>query len=404
VTETPAVRLRDVLAVLDHLYDPLWAEPWDAVGLVTGDPDAAVRRVLFAVDPVTAVAAEAAELGADLLVTHHPLFLQAVHGIAETTAKGRLVTSLVRAGTALHVAHTNADSAMPGVSDALAGVLGLVDLRPLAPAAADPIDKLVVFVPEGDTDTLLDALAAAGAGAIGDYSRCAWTTSGTGTFRPEAGANPTIGTVGEVETVAERRVEMVFPRGRRGAVVAALLAAHPYEEPAYDVLELAAPPGPRGLGRVGRLPEPLSLRAFLHRAAAALPATAGGLRAAGDPDARVETVAVCGGSGDSLIGAAAAAGADAYLTADLRHHVAGERVEEGGLALVDAAHWATEWPWLATAERALRDGLREALGATAADTVTTAVSARPTDPWTLHAASPPADPRRPETSPQKAST
>lgn len=374
-------RLADVLAVLDALYAPGWAEPWDAVGLVCGDPDAVVTRVLLAVDPVAPVADEAVRLGAQLLVTHHPLFLRPVHGVAATTVKGRLVHALVTAGVALHVAHTNADVARPGVSDALAGALGLdpAGTEPLAPSATDPTDKLVTFVPDDAVDTVLDALSAAGAGVIGAYTRCAWTTGGTGTFRPEAGARPVVGAVGRVESVAETRLEVVLPRERRDAIVHALLASHPYEEPAYDVYELATSSGARGLGRVGELGAPVPLRAFARRAAAALPRTAGGVRVAGDPDRPVRRVAVCGGAGESLLTAAGAARADVYVTADLRHHPASEALADagvrGGPALVDAAHWASEWPWLPDAATRLR----EALG----DTVETVVSTLVTDPWTV---------------------
>lgn len=371
-----SARLSDVVALLEQLHPPAWAESWDAVGLVLGDPAAEVRRVLLAVDPVEAVAAEALEGGYDLLLTHHPLWLRGTTSVAATTPKGRLATALVRAGCGLFVAHTNADVADPGVSDALADTLGLRDLRPLAPRPAEPLDKLVVFVPTTDADRLLDALAADGAGAIGDYERCAWQTTGTGTFRPLAGASPSIGQVGRIETVDETRLEVVLPREHRSRVLRAMRAVHPYEEPAYDVLELAAVDGRRGLGRVGELPEPLTLRALTDRAAAVLPATVWGVRSAGDPDLVVRTLAVCGGSGDSLLGQAARSGAQAYLTADLRHHPASEAPE--GLGLLDAAHWATEWPWLA--------GLATRLAAEAR--LETTVSRIVTDPWTSSSRSP----------------
>jgi dinuclear metal center YbgI/SA1388 family protein len=367
-------RVADVVGALDELYPPAWAESWDAVGLVVGDPDAAVRRVLFAIDPVAAVVTEAADRGADLLVTHHPLYLRGTTSVAATDPKGRVVHRLVSGGCALFVAHTNADVASPGVSDALAATMGLLDVRPLSPLAADPLDKLVVFVPVADADRVLDAVAAEGAGAIGDYERCAWRTTGEGTFRPLPGSSPSIGSVGEIVSVEEARLEVVLPRGRRDAVVRALLAAHPYEEPAYDVLELAAVLGPRGLGRVGRLPVPMTLAELTRAAAAALPATTCGVRAAGDPSKVVETLAVCGGAGDGLL--SEAAGADAFLTSDLRHHPTSEGPE--GLALLDAAHWATEWPWLADAASRL----------SAATGVDAAVSTIVTDPWTVHEPSP----------------
>jgi dinuclear metal center YbgI/SA1388 family protein len=364
-------RLRDVVRAMEATYPPVWAQSWDAVGLVCGDPDAAVRRVLFAVDPVEAVVDEAVDGGFDLLLTHHPLYLRGTTSVAATTPKGRVVHRLLAAGCGLFVAHTNADVADPGVSDALAAAVGLRDVRPLQPEPAEPLDKLVVFVPDDAAERVLDAVAGAGAGGIGNYERCAWTTSGTGTFRPLPGADPTVGSVGEVERVRETRIETVLPRTAREHVLRAMLRAHPYEEPAYDVFELATVLGSRGLGRVGDLPAPLPLDELVRRVVAALPRTAWGVRASGDPALEVSTLAVCGGSGDSLLREAAASGAQAYLTADLRHHPASEAPE--GLALLDAAHWATEWPWLADAAARLSAAVR----------VETSVSELVTDPWTV---------------------
>ncbi len=371
-------KLADVIAAFDALYDPGTAESWDAVGLVCGDPDADVNKVLFAVDPVQAVAREAVEWGADLVVTHHPLFLRPVHGVPASTPKGRLVHTLLTSGISLYVAHTNADGAAPGVSDALASAIGLTDVRPLAPRP-ESTDKLVAFVPEPDVDAVIDALSAAGAGRIGNYERCAWRASGVGTFLPGDSASPTIGSRGAIEEVAEARVEMVMPRTLRGAVLRALTDAHPYEEPAYDIYELATRPGDTGLGRVGTLIEPEPLEVFVERVAAALPRTAAGVRAAGDPAAPIRRVAVCGGAGDALFGAVRAAGVDAYVTADLRHHPASEAVEAAPIALVDVAHWASEWPWLEDASARLVAALAES-----ATTVETRLSTTPTDPWTLH--------------------
>lgn len=391
----PVATLADVVRLLERRYPPGSAESWDRVGLVTGDPDQPVRKVLLAVDPVAAVVDEAVAWGADLVVVHHPLLLRGVHSVAATTAKGALLHRLIRAGIALYAAHTNADAAVGGVADELARLLGLQDTRPLVPAPAEALDKHVVFVPAADAERLVDALAAAGAGALGEYRRCAWTATGEGTFTPTEGASPAIGRVGEVARVVEARVEMVAPRRSRAAVVAAMRAAHPYEEPAFDVLELARWDGATGTGRVGHLPEPLTLHGFAERVAAALPATAQGIRYAGPPDATVRTVAVVGGAGDSLFDAVRASGADVYVTADLRHHPASELREQAEFAargaaasppyLVDAAHFASEWPWLPGAERDLRADL-----AAHGTTVDTRVSTVRTDPWTGRV---PADPR-----------
>ncbi|MFF8091790.1 Nif3-like dinuclear metal center hexameric protein [Streptomyces sp. NPDC016675] len=276
--------LSEVIAALENLWPAERAESWDAVGTVVGDPDQQVSRVLFAVDPVQETVDEAVTLGADLLVTHHPLYLRGTTTVAASTFKGRVVHTLIKNDIALHVAHTNADTADPGVSDALAGALDLRVVRPLVPDAGDP-------------------------------------------------------------------------------------------------------EGRRGLGRVCELEHPLTVREFAARAAERLPATAQGIRVAGDPEATVRTVAVSGGSGDSLFAHVRAAGVDAYLTADLRHHPASEFVADRAhrpLALLDAAHWATEWPWCE-------------LGAAQLDEISDRhgwdlrvhVSKTVTDPWTAHAASTP---------------
>jgi dinuclear metal center YbgI/SA1388 family protein len=372
--------LAEVVEVLDGLYDPAWAESWDAVGLVTGDPEQPVRRILFAVDPMRVVVDEAISGGFDLLVTHHPLLLRGVNSVAATTPKGRVIHDLIRGGVALQVCHTNADNANPGVSDALAAALGLKDTRPLKAMPSEPMDKVVVYVPVAETQAMIDALAAAGAGQIGDYDRAAWSSTGEGTFRPLKGANPTIGEVGAVERVVEDRVEMLLPRRRRRAVVEALKAAHSYEEPAFDILELAALPSNRGGGRIGVLAEALPLKRFAELVGERLPRTEHGVRVSGDPDRLIESVAVVGGAGDSEFERVRAAGVDAYVTADLRHHPATEaRAYDEGPALVDVAHWASEWPWLKDAERSVSDGL-----AARGRTVETQVSTICTDAWTLH--------------------
>ncbi|MEV6318717.1 Nif3-like dinuclear metal center hexameric protein [Streptomyces sp. NPDC051776] len=271
--------LSEVIAALDALWPPERAEEWDAVGTVCGDPDAAVQRVLFAVDPVQEIAEEAVKLGADLLVTHHPLYLRGTTTVAASTFKGRVVHTLIKNDVALHVAHTNADRADPGVSDALAGALGLRITGPLVP---DPDD----------------------------------------------------------------------------------------------------PAGCRGLGRICALDEPMTLRDFAELAAARLPATAQGIRLAGDPGITVSRVAVCGGSGDSLFDRVRAVGADVFVTADLRHHPASEAQQQSPLGLVDAAHWATEWPWIEQAAAQL-DEISDRHGWN----LRTHISRTVTDPWSAHAAS-----------------
>jgi dinuclear metal center YbgI/SA1388 family protein len=368
--------LADLIEVLDAAYPPKLAESWDSVGLVCGDPADEVTRVLFAVDATAAVVDEAIDWRAQALVVHHPLLLRGVDTVAADTPKGALLHRLIRSGCALFSAHTNADSADPGVSDALAAALGLMVTGPLDAKSQPAVDNWVVQVPRSHTDAVLAALFAAGAGGSDSYRDCALRVPGIGQFRPVTGANPAIGSVGELQQVEEDRIEVIAPPAARAAILAALRAAHPYEDPAYHITERAAVPSGLGIGRVGTLPEPESLRTFTSRVAAALPATMWGVRAAGDPDRMIHTVAVCGGSGDSYLNTAARLGVDAYVTSDLRHHPVDEHLRRGGPALVDAAHWATEFPWCAQAESLVRTSHPE---------LETRVSSLRTDPWTVSA-------------------
>ena len=329
------------MSLVHDLYPPHHAAAWDNVGLQVGDPDWPVERVLVALDVTGRVVDEAAGGPPTLVLAHHPLLFRPLARLTPDSATGRTALRAARAGVAVAAAHTNLDVAVDGAgtSDPVARAL---DLQEVTPLDTDVLEgrrlKLVTFVPRGDVDGVVDALAEAGAGTIGDYTRCHFRVDGTGSFRPGEGADPHVGRVGEVHEEAEARVEMELPRGRVGAVLAALVASHPYEEVAYDLVPVVDVDG-HGLGLVGQLPGPLPLRAVAARLRDALPAPH--LRHAGEPDRLVRRVAVVGGAGDSHIGAAMAAGADVYVTGDLRHHVTLDALEQG-LALIDAGHHATE--------------------------------------------------------------
>lgn len=368
--------VRDVVGMLDQWYDPRRADDWDAVGTVVGDPDNLVHKVLFAVDPVQTVVDEAVEWGADLVVVHHPLWLKGVTSMAASTPKGRVAHTLIRNGIALHTCHTNADSPAFGVSESMALALGVTDLRPLDPDPEPALDAWTVYVPRADADRVLAAMHDAGAGHVGDYDRAAFHSEGTGQFRPLDGADPAIGRVGELEKVDELRLELVADQGLRERVRTAMIAAHPYEEVAHQVVEIAPRAEQnRGSGRIGVLSQPTSLREFARAVSAALPDHASAARVAGDLDREIRTVAVCGGSGDFLMGAASAAGADVYVTSDLRHHPVSEHLEAGGCAIIDVPHWAAEWTWLPVVSAALQNALPD---------IEVRVSGRITDPWVAH--------------------
>ncbi len=288
---------------------------------------------------------------------------------------GALALQAAGAGVAVAAAHTNLDVARDGTgtSDPAADVLGLVDRRPLtSELREDDRLKLVTFVPPDHTESVLDALADAGAGRIGAYERCSFRVTGTGTFTPGAGTSPFSGAVGEPAAEEEDRLEVVVPRRAAGAVVRALRAAHPYDEVAHDLVPLATG-ATVGFGWVGSLPEPRSLGELAEVLRTGLPAPH--LRCGGDRARVVERVAVVGGSGGSLAGAALAAGADVLVTGDLKHHDALDLLARG-LALVDAGHHATEAAALPAWIDALRrDAADRGLGAPVL------ASAVDTDPW-----------------------
>ena len=377
------ITVGDARTLLDGWYDPGRAESWDTVGLICGRPDAEVTRILVSVDIAPAVVGEAIASEVDLVVTHHPLFLRPVHGVAATTPKGRMVHDLVSHGIALFNAHTNADVAEGGVNDSFARAIGIVDPVPAVPeSGARSLDKITVFVPEPDANRVRGAMASAGAGSLGSYDSCSFTTPGEGRFRPLPGADPVIGQVGDLEVVPEVRIEAVVDRGLRAEVVVAMLAAHPYETPAYDVVELANtdPGGPaRGHGRMGSLAEPTTLAEYARFVASRLPATAHGVRVAGDPAREVRRVVAASGAGDFMLDDVLGLDADVYVTSDLRHHPAVEFLEHRGPALIDVAHWAAEWTWLPV----LADRLTGAFAERGA-TVDVLVSDTVTDAWTLH--------------------
>ncbi|MDN6136522.1 Nif3-like dinuclear metal center hexameric protein [Corynebacterium sp.] len=368
----------DIRRILDTAYPPYLAEKWDAVGLICGDPAAQVSKVAFALDCTQAVAERAVEIGADMLVIHHPLLLRGVESVAADTPKGKVIHTLIRGGVALFAAHTNADSARPGVNDKLAELVGITQGRPIVPKDPKIIDKWGVHIPNDDLEAVKSAVFAAGAGAIGNYSECAFQWEGQGQFTPGEGSDPHTGAVGKTHAGAETRVEFVAPSSLRAEIIDKLRSAHPYEEPAFDVVEMAPTHDLNaacGLGRVGELAQEMTLREFTQQVANALPETAWGVRAAGDPDRKVKRVAVSSGSGDSFLDHARALGVDVYVTSDLRHHPVDEHLRAGGPAVIDTAHWASEFPWTQQASEVVAAGAK----------VECEIISLRTDPWTISA-------------------
>ena len=337
------VRVREIAEAVERIAPGALAEDWDNVGLQVGDLDGEVDRVFVALTPLPEVFEEAQEIGANFLLFHHPLIFRALSSVNTASYPGDLVARAVRGGMTVYAAHTNYDAAPGGVSVALAESLGLSGpLGILAPRGG--LRKLVVFVPEENADEMADALTEVGAGVIGDYTHCTFRAPGTGTFFGGEGTDPYAGEKGHLERVPELRLETVVPAHAASRAAAAVRAAHPYEEPAFDVYPVDGYPEGCGYGRVGTLPEPLAPEELCEHVSDSLGFPAR-LVAEPEPDRRIERLAVLGGSGSSFLGEAAASGADAYVTGDLDYHDA-LLAESLGLVAIDAGHAATELPSL----------------------------------------------------------
>ena len=320
-----------------------WAKAggWDPVGLQIGDPSAKVERVALCHEVTEDVVARLEDQPVDLLVSYHPLlFRPTTRLLAGRSPAGRALR-LARAGIALGVVHTNFDVAPGGTSDALAAALGLVEVRGFAPLAGPDSIKLVTFLPAAAADGVLDAVVRAGAGRIGNYTHCSFRGEGVGSFFAAEGTAPVVGEEGRLNREPEVRLEFVAPRAREEAVVAALVSAHPYEEPAFDVYDRR---GDAGLvGRIGHLEQAIPLASFAAQVAGALGDSP--LRWAGPGAREVARVAVVPGSGAEFLEQAATLGAEVMVTGDLTHHRVREALDRG-LAAVDPGHAPSERPGL----------------------------------------------------------
>jgi len=344
-----------VIEAVEHLRELApeeYAASWDNVGLQVGDEGAEIKGILVALNVDARVVEEAASLGAGLIVSHHPLIFQPLRRVDLNMAAARVLKMLLCCDINLYVAHTNLDVVEGGVSAALAEALGLQELRPLTRMTLAKRVKLVTFVPPGSAEEVREALCRGGAGRIGRYECCSFLTEGQGTFRPLEGASPAVGEVGALNREQEVRLEVVLDREDLPAAIEELRRAHPYEEPAVDIYPLEDVQA--GLGRVGRLPRPLTLKELGDLCRERLEAR--GLRFVGDAGKTLSRVAVCGGSGEEVIEAAAGQ-ADALVTGDIKYHAA-LRALDMGLHVIDAGHAATEKVVLPRLASFLRDRLK----------------------------------------------
>jgi dinuclear metal center YbgI/SA1388 family protein len=328
-----------VLEALEDIAPSRLAFGFDKVGLQVGEQQQEVTKAVVSLDRSLAAVEHAVSIGAQLLVAHHPLIFRPVEQVSNRTHVGRTILKLARSNISFIAAHTNWDAAKGGVNDTLCKILNLSEIRPFGDAAEVEQLKLVFFCPPENADAVIDACSNAGAGQIGLYSRCAFSSRGTGTFIGEEGAKPAVGKAGRKESIDEVRVEMALRADQRRAVTRALERTHPYEEPAYDLFQLRAS-GEQPLGRIGTLTRWLKFSDFAGAVGKSLDTHCLGW---GDPSKEIRSVAVVGGAADDMWMSAQRDGADVLITGEVKQHNALE-ASESGFALISAGHYATEQP------------------------------------------------------------
>lgn len=324
----------EIIRLFEQFSPKKYAMEGDKIGLQIGRLNNQVERVLVTLDVTEEVVDEAIAKDVGLIIAHHPLIYRPLQKIDTETAPGRIVEKLLKNDIAVYAAHTNLDVANGGVNDILADALGLTNTEVLVPSYEDQLKKLVVFVPEENAQEVKEAMGQAGAGAIGNYSHCAFTATGVGQFLPGEESNPFIGNKGKLEEVREVRVETIVPESIEKRVLSAMLRAHPYEEVAYDLYPLENVGESLGLGRIGNISK-MTLRDFAQHVKKSLDVKT--VRVVGDLDAMVSKVAVLGGDGNKYYMSAKLKGADVYVTGDIYYHTAHDAMM-AGLNMVDPGH------------------------------------------------------------------
>jgi dinuclear metal center YbgI/SA1388 family protein len=326
----------DIFRLMEKWAPKSLAYDWDNIGLQVGSHNKPVKRIMVTLDVVESVVDEAIEKNVDLIIAHHPLLFKPLKQLNVDNWRGRIIKKLIQHNITVYAAHTNLDIATGGVNDMLAELIGLENTGVLVESDPQAIYKFAVYVPETHLDNITDALSKEGAGHIGNYSHCTFQSNGTGTFMPLSKANPFIGEQNKLEKVNEIKVETIVKESQLTNVLKAVIAAHPYEEVAYDIFPLKNVDDKIGLGRVGTLSQPKSLDAFVDHVKNSLGIE--NLRVSGNLDKKIRRVAIVGGSGEKYIYAALNKKADVLITGDMSFHFAQEAIEMG-ISVIDAGHY-----------------------------------------------------------------
>ncbi|MHC4260683.1 MAG: Nif3-like dinuclear metal center hexameric protein [Planctomycetota bacterium] len=366
------MKVKDIAVQIEKTVPLELAQDWDNVGLLIGDKRQSVKHILLTIDVTKDVLTEAKKLRTELIISYHPVIWD---GLKKITADGptSVVHDLIRSGIAVFSIHTALDSAIGGVNDGLAETVGIRDAKPIGDYVDSPAGdnyKLVVFIPIKLVPKVSNAIFAAGAGAISNYSHCSFQAKGTGSFLPLEGAKPAIGKKGKVEKVEEVRFETIVPAEKLDAAIAAMKKAHPYETPAFDCYRLYNEQNSFGLGRIGKLDKPARVNKIIERIKKHTGARAIGV--VGDEKRLIKTAAVCAGSCGKIINSVIAAKAHLYVTGELKHHHA-LAAQEAGLTCICLSHSVSERFILKKFAKELQKRLKQ---------VTIRISKRDADPFT----------------------
>lgn len=331
--------VEDVIQVMETWVPLSLAESWDNPGLMVGDRRETVTGILTTLDVTEEAVSYAINHNINMIISHHPLIFKGLKHIDKTSPIGKLLYSLIQSNIAVYSAHTNLDIAKDGLNDMLAGKLGLKDSLGFVKTGSSPLYKLVVYAPTSHSDSVRRALDIAGAGSMGNYAGCSYSSVGEGRFTPIQGAHPFIGQLGQMEVVEEERIETLVQGKILSNVIQAMLKAHPYEEVAYDVFPLKEPQEVHYLGRLGDLKISMNYKEFIQYVQHVLPKAR--VRAGGAKKEVIQRIAICSGSGAEFIAQAATRGADAYITGDVKYHDM-QLAKELGILVIDAGHFGTE--------------------------------------------------------------
>ncbi len=331
------MKIADIIAHLESIAPASLQEEYDNAGLITGSAQWDCTGAIISLDATEDVILEAVEKKCNLVIAHHPIVFKGLKKINGKNYVERAIITAIKNDIAIYAIHTNLDNVQQGVNGMIAAKLGLINTRILTPKT-NLLQKLVVFVPLQQAPQVRNAIFEAGAGHIGNYSECSFNTAGTGTFKAGEGSHPFVGQVGQRQEEPETRIETIFPVWLQNSLVAAVTAAHPYEEPAYDIFPLHNELATVGAGMVGVLPEPVEEKAFLRRVQQVFNVPV--VRHTPLRGQPVQKVAICGGAGSFLISNAIAAGADVYITADVKYHEFFEA--NNRLVVADVGHYESE--------------------------------------------------------------